>query len=294
MIGRVQKKIELTPICLPFVDGYRDSGWGWQADVSHPWLALSAALWLRFHGECGWSKGMAVRGALARAGVRGENPILSAVEPGGRRGRSGGFGTVWLRRGESGMKKPDELFSVEGKKVALTGGAGVLGRGMALALAERGAWVCLIDYDVFRANEICKEIEERGGIAIPVQANVLDREQLQDAFGCAVQTLGGLDVLINGAGGNKKEATTCPDLSFFDLPEDALKWVHGSEPDGDGAAVPGVRGGVCEFEEGGDRQHRVDERVSALDEDSGLFGGEGGGGELHAVAGRAHGDELFA
>ena len=32
-------------------------------------------------------------------------------------------------------------------------------------------------------------------------------------------------MLINGAGGNKKEATTGPDMSFFDIPEDAMRFV---------------------------------------------------------------------
>jgi len=119
----------------------------------------------------------------------------------------------------------DSLFDIDGKRIALTGGAGVLGREMALALAARGARLCLIDYDVFRANEVCKEIEAAGGLAIPVHASVLDRPQLDEAFACAVQTLGGVDVLINGAGGNRKEATTTPELSFFNLPFDALRWV---------------------------------------------------------------------
>lgn len=34
-----------------------------------------------------------------------------------------------------------------------------------------------------------------------------------------------IDFLINGAGGNKQQATTAPDLSFFDIPEDAFRWV---------------------------------------------------------------------
>jgi NAD(P)-dependent dehydrogenase (short-subunit alcohol dehydrogenase family) len=119
----------------------------------------------------------------------------------------------------------DKLFDIDGMRIALTGGAGVLGREMALALAARGARICLIDYDVFRANEVCKEIDDAGGLAIPVQANVLDRAELDDAFGCAVSTLGGVDALINAAGGNKKEATTAPDLSFFDLPRESLRWV---------------------------------------------------------------------
>jgi NAD(P)-dependent dehydrogenase (short-subunit alcohol dehydrogenase family) len=37
--------------------------------------------------------------------------------------------------------------------------------------------------------------------------------------------LGKVDILINGAGGNRKEATTSPDLSFFDLPDEAIRFV---------------------------------------------------------------------
>ena len=88
-----------------------------------------------------------------------------------------------------------------------------------------GAKVCLVDYDVFRANELAKEIEAEGNFAIPVQANVLDKKAIKEAFVCARDTMGGIDVLINGAGGNKKEATTSPDMSFFDIPDDAIKWV---------------------------------------------------------------------
>ena len=118
-----------------------------------------------------------------------------------------------------------DLFSVEGKRIAITGGAGVLCREMAFALARRGAKICLIDYDEMRANEACKVIESEGGLAIPVRADVLDKAQLQEALACAPQTLGGLDVLINGAGGNKKEATCNPQTSFFDLPPEAIRWV---------------------------------------------------------------------
>jgi NAD(P)-dependent dehydrogenase (short-subunit alcohol dehydrogenase family) len=117
------------------------------------------------------------------------------------------------------------LFDVSGKCVAITGGAGVLGRQMARALAALGAKICVIDYDALRANEICRQIESDGGFALPVQANVLERNAIAEAFNCAVQSLGHIDVLINGAGGNRKDATCVPPETFFDLPSDALQWV---------------------------------------------------------------------
>lgn len=119
----------------------------------------------------------------------------------------------------------ENLFSVQDKCIAITGGAGVLCSAMARALAARGAKICLIDYDALRGNEVCKEIEADGGFAIPVQANVLDQKEIRDAFRCGVQSLGKIDVLINGAGGNKKEATCTVDTSFFELDPDAFRWV---------------------------------------------------------------------
>lgn len=119
----------------------------------------------------------------------------------------------------------EDIFSVKDKCVVITGGAGVLCGTMARQLAALGAKLCVVDYDVFRANELCKQIEMDGGFAIPVEADVLDKKKVQEAFSCALESLGEIDVLINGAGGNKKQATTSDELSFFDMPADAIRDV---------------------------------------------------------------------
>jgi len=118
-----------------------------------------------------------------------------------------------------------DLFDVKDKAVVITGGAGVLCGEMARALAQRGAKVCVADFDEKRAHELCQEIEGDGGFALPVKINVLERSTVQEAFGCALESLGKIDALINGAGGNKKEATCVPPTTFFDLPVDALRMV---------------------------------------------------------------------
>ncbi|HEV58649.1 MAG TPA: SDR family oxidoreductase [Phycisphaerales bacterium] len=117
------------------------------------------------------------------------------------------------------------LFDVRDKAVVITGGAGVLCGTMARELAARGAKVCVADYDEMRAHEVCRQIEADGGFALPVRIDVLDRGTVKGAFSCALESIGHIDVLINGAGGNKKDATCAPPDTFFDLPDEAIRAV---------------------------------------------------------------------
>lgn len=119
----------------------------------------------------------------------------------------------------------ETLFEVEDRCIVITGGAGVLCSCMGAELARRGAKICILDCDGSRAKELCKKIEADGGFAFAVQADVLDKESVQAAFDRVIKSMGRVDVLVNGAGGNKKEATTSVDLSFFDIPAEAIKDV---------------------------------------------------------------------
>ncbi len=117
------------------------------------------------------------------------------------------------------------IFDIKGKCIAITGGAGVLCGAFAKALAKCGAKVCVIDIDAGRNEQLVKEIQADGGFAAAVQASVLDKDEVRRAFDETVEALGQVDVLINGAGGNKKEATSASPKTFFDLPADAIRWV---------------------------------------------------------------------
>ncbi|MDP7637571.1 MAG: SDR family oxidoreductase [Phycisphaerae bacterium] len=116
-------------------------------------------------------------------------------------------------------------FAVEGKCVAITGGAGVLCGEMARQLAQRGAKIAILDYNLSGAEAVCGEIQAAGGSAVAVECNVLEKEAVDKSLGETVEKLGRVNVLINGAGGNKKEATCTPPETFFDLPADAIRWV---------------------------------------------------------------------
>ena len=124
------------------------------------------------------------------------------------------------------MTGRDDLFSLEGKRVAITGGAGVLCGEMARSLAARGARVAVLDIMDDAAAKLCGQIADAGGEAAPVHCNVLDKDAVEAAFAETIDKLGQVDVLVNGAGGNKKDATCVPpDSLFFDLPADAIRWV---------------------------------------------------------------------
>jgi NAD(P)-dependent dehydrogenase (short-subunit alcohol dehydrogenase family) len=116
-------------------------------------------------------------------------------------------------------------FDFTGKVAVITGGGGVLCSVLARSLAQCGASVAVLDINLPAAEKVADEIRAQGDQAIAIQADVLDKESLLAAAQQVTEGFGHIDILINGAGGNKKEATTSDELSFFDLPADAIRWV---------------------------------------------------------------------
>ncbi|MDD3695430.1 MAG: SDR family oxidoreductase [Lentisphaeria bacterium] len=125
-------------------------------------------------------------------------------------------------------------------KVALvTGGGGILCSGMALALAECGAKVAVLDLRKEAADKVAAKITAQGYCAIGVACNVLDRASIEEANAVIEKELGPCDILINGAGGNHPKGTTsqetfCKELfdnpdpaqvSFYDLDPEGIKFV---------------------------------------------------------------------
>jgi NAD(P)-dependent dehydrogenase (short-subunit alcohol dehydrogenase family) len=89
-----------------------------------------------------------------------------------------------------------DRFSLSGKIALVTGASSGLGAGFAVALAEAGADVVLAARRRDRLEAACREIEQLGRAALPVQTDVTDPAQCQAAVG----RFGRLDVLVNNAG----------------------------------------------------------------------------------------------
>jgi NAD(P)-dependent dehydrogenase (short-subunit alcohol dehydrogenase family) len=114
---------------------------------------------------------------------------------------------------------------LSGKIAVITGAGGVLCAAMAESISKEGISVALVDIMEDRVKEIASNINKAGGNAIAVKGDVLDKQSIVEAKDKVMAVYNKVDILINGAGGNKNEATTSDTLSFFDLPQEAMQWV---------------------------------------------------------------------
>lgn len=112
-----------------------------------------------------------------------------------------------------------------GKVIVVTGGAGVLCSAICRGLARENARVVVLDVNESLTQELTTQLKGMGCEAAGFQCDVLDRPGLESTAERILQTFGRVDGLINGTGGNHPNATTRPDLSFFDLPRDAIDGV---------------------------------------------------------------------
>lgn len=122
-------------------------------------------------------------------------------------------------------KHLDSLFALSGKVAVVTGGGGLLCGAMGRALGRLGVRMAVLDIMEDAAQRVADDVAAEEGEAIAVRCDVLDRASLEAARDVVLARFDHVDILINGAGGNRKQATTSPDLSFFDLPPDAIRWV---------------------------------------------------------------------
>jgi NAD(P)-dependent dehydrogenase (short-subunit alcohol dehydrogenase family) len=93
----------------------------------------------------------------------------------------------------------------------MTGGGGVLCSAFALALAEQGHRLALIDINNESGRRVAANIVARGGMAKNYVADVIDRAQLEAVHQRVLADFGPCEILINGAGGNSPRCTTSDD-----------------------------------------------------------------------------------
>ena len=123
------------------------------------------------------------------------------------------------------LKKLAAMYDFTGQTIVITGGTGILGADIACALAGCGAQLAILDLNLEPGKALLERLGPRAKQAELFACNVLQTESLTSVAAEVMKRFGKIDCLINAAGGNKPTATTGPEMKFFDLPTDALRWV---------------------------------------------------------------------
>ena len=115
-------------------------------------------------------------------------------------------------------------MSLAGKRIFITGGSRGIGLAIALKAARDGAAVAIaaktteanpkLPGTIFTA---AKEIEEAGGVALPIQCDLRDEEQIASSIAKAAAEFGGIDILINNASAINLTKTEATPAKRFDL-----------------------------------------------------------------------------
>ena len=108
-----------------------------------------------------------------------------------------------------------EDFRLDGKVAVVTGGGRGIGRGIALGLADCGADVIAIARRQADVDAVAKEVEARGQRGLGISADVMNWDAIPAALDRVVDEFGGLDIMVNNAGGNlDRKMYALPDISI--------------------------------------------------------------------------------
>ena len=118
-----------------------------------------------------------------------------------------------------------KMYDFTGKTFAVTGGAGVLAGGVVTTLASCGASVMILDRNLERLPVIQESAGPDGNRIDGCKVDVMSRDSLAAAGEAIKKRFGTLYGLVNAAGGNSPRATVSPDMSFFDIPEEGMRFV---------------------------------------------------------------------
>lgn len=107
------------------------------------------------------------------------------------------------------------MHNLSGKVILVTGASSGIGLATAELMASKGANV-IINYhsNVKGAREAVQRIQEKGGEAIAIQADVRNKEEVDSMVEQAISSLGTIHVLVNNAGGGVRQST------FMDMSEE--------------------------------------------------------------------------
>ncbi len=121
------------------------------------------------------------------------------------------------------LNDASDIFSLKDKVAVVTGGAGVLCSAIAEGLGNAGAKIAICD--ISDTTKVISYLTRQGIEAKGYYIDVMDKNKINQCKDKVIADFGKVDILVNGAGGNIKEATTSLELSFFDMEMSSIQKV---------------------------------------------------------------------
>lgn len=118
-----------------------------------------------------------------------------------------------------------EFGTLKDKVIVVTGGTGVLGASFVNCIARMGGKVVILGRKLEVAQARAAAIEATGGVALAIQADVMDMQSLETAKTAIIERFGRIDGLVNAAGGNMPGAVIAPEQDIFSLDLEAFNQV---------------------------------------------------------------------
>lgn len=125
------------------------------------------------------------------------------------------------------MENYQNMFTLEGRKAVIAGGAGGLGLQISAALMQNGADIAIADMDPTRAAELEQETLAAGRRFLGVKTNILNNESVEAMTQAVIEKFGRIDILINAAGMNiLKKAEEYDEESWDKVMDLNVKGTH--------------------------------------------------------------------
>lgn len=117
------------------------------------------------------------------------------------------------------------MFSLQGKVIAVTGGTGILGGAFIDGIVAAGGAVGILGRNEKVATERAEKINAAGGKAVPLVADVMQAEQVDAAKEALLAAFGKVDGLVNAAGGIMPQGVLQPDQDIFGMHLEGMRQV---------------------------------------------------------------------
>lgn len=127
-----------------------------------------------------------------------------------------------------------KIFDLSGKRIAITGGGGELCGTIAEGLGRLGVKIALLDIDLPAAERRMKVITSGGGTALALRCDVLDEAEVARCYQEICREWGGVDLLLNGAGGNNPQGSA--EVDFLEPEGEEADGVHPGRPGSGGSS----------------------------------------------------------